>query len=430
MPDYNTSAVPDGVTQGLDQIARMYQNGKIADSIVRVNPEMLQMLGMSKEQFGSMSSGDRSSTITGAITALGVKTQQIQLQQQQAAALAAQRSAAGRAALNDFVANDPGDVGQPAPAAPAPAATGTPGQITPGIYLPPPSAVAPQTNPAGFVLPQPSGTPAPAGLPPGAAAMLPQPGAGAAPATLSPGAMATLPQPSTGQRFLRVMAKAGMIGDPNADKVLNTIDRFDPSRFSPGPSQFDTQDLGNGFKAVTKRGSKEFQIISSGGNQVQIQTATDAQGNPYSFVSDPKTGKTTVLPPSQSARNNQQDMSAVVEGEKALQGIDGLIGKYNNQLANSKKSKSDLGYEPPAAPDPGVLTELKSRRSMISDAMTKASGGSSPATTSAAAAGAPPAAVQALMARAQQAIASGKDPVAVKALLAKKLKEAGYTGTQ
>ena len=42
--EFDTAAVPNAVNQGVDQYVRDYQNGKIADSIVRVNPEMLQML--------------------------------------------------------------------------------------------------------------------------------------------------------------------------------------------------------------------------------------------------------------------------------------------------------------------------------------------------------------------------------------------------
>lgn len=84
MPDYDTQSLAAGVSDGLDQAARSYQNGKIADSIVRVNPEMLQMIGMDKNQFGGLSAGDKSSAITGAITAIGIKSRQAQAQAQAA----------------------------------------------------------------------------------------------------------------------------------------------------------------------------------------------------------------------------------------------------------------------------------------------------------------------------------------------------------
>lgn len=436
MPDYNTAAIPDGVSQGLDQISRQYANGKIADNIVRVNPEMLSMLNMSKEQFGSMSSSDRSSAITGAITALGVKSQQIQVQQQQAAADAAARSAAGRANLNNFIANDDGTTPAPTPAPgslPAPAPAPAPGgQITPGIPLPPQSAAAPAPAPpnvAGFRFPAPA--PAqPLAPPPN----LPQPSALAPAApTPAPGSLPA-PAPSQGQRFLKAMAQSGMVGDPNADRVLQTLDRFDPNRFAPGPSQFDTQDIAGmpGAKLVSKRGSKDFKVVYANGGMANLTPVIGADGNPTGqmmFMRPDGKGGTVINPPDTS-KSTQEGMQTVVEGEKALQGIDTAIGKYNNQLAASKKTKDDLGYEPPAAPDPSILQELTDRRATVRNAMSKAAGSGSANTAAPAANGGNQAAAQVLIQRASQAIAQGKDPVATKALLAKKLQALGAAAPQ
>lgn len=415
--DYDTTSIPNGVTQGLDQISRDYQNGKIADSIVRVNPEMLSMLGMGKEQFGSLSAQDRSSAVTGAITSIGVKAKQLQLQQQQqqltaeqAAMLRQQAITAGTAGVNADLSGmlgAPDANAAPPPALPAPG--GSRAQITPGIPLPPPQASAP----------------APGGLPPGAAAMLPPPGAGSAPAGLPPGAAAMLPapQPNFRRALIQSGAKNGLIGTPEFDKTLAAAERFDPGRFADtSPSQFDTQDLGNGFKAVTKRGSKEFQIVSSGGQPVQIENATDAQGNSYAFVTDPKTGKMTVLPPTQASKNNEVDIDAMSRAETALQGIDKQINSFQNKVA---MNKSDPKTYP--APDPAQLSDLMQRRGLIRDAMTRASGSGAGA---AAAPGQVPPAAKALMDRAQQAVSAGKDPAAVKALLAQKLKAMGYTAPQ
>lgn len=81
--EYDTTSLANGVSRGLDRYERSFQNGKIADNIVKVNPEMLQMLGMSKEQFGGLSAEDKTSAVTGTITALGVKRQQQEAQAQE-----------------------------------------------------------------------------------------------------------------------------------------------------------------------------------------------------------------------------------------------------------------------------------------------------------------------------------------------------------
>lgn len=422
MPDYDTSAIPAGVSQGLDDITRTYQNGKIADSIVRVNPEILAGLQMSKEQFGGMSAADRSSAVTGAITSIGIKAKQLQLQQQQAQIAAAARVTAGTAGVNNDLSTllTQPNAPQAAPAPVLPQPGGQPAQITPGIPLPPAASPAPLIAP-GLL---PPGAGAPAAQPGITAAMLNSlPPASAAP-TMAPG---ILPQPSPNfrQALIQSGANNGMIGTPEFDKTLAAAERFDPGRFADNnPSQFDTQDLGNGFKAVTKRGSKEFQIVSSGGQQVQIQNATDAQGNAYGFVTDPKTGKVTILPPTQGSKNNEADMDAMTRAETSLQGIDKQIRSYQNQVT---LNKSDPKTYP--LPDPDTLTDLQQRRGLIRAAMTKAAQPGAASAVASSGAAVPPAA-KALMDRAQAAIQSGKDPSAVKALLAQKLKAIGFAPAQ
>lgn len=76
-----------GLNQAFANIANIisekkkeYQNGKIADSIVRANPEVLQALGQSPEQFGSLSAKDKSAAVAGAITADTIRKSQLQAQ--------------------------------------------------------------------------------------------------------------------------------------------------------------------------------------------------------------------------------------------------------------------------------------------------------------------------------------------------------------
>lgn len=226
MADYNTSAVPDGVTQGLDQISRDYQNGKIADSIVRINPEMLQMLNMPKEQFGSMSAQDRSSAVMGAITGIGIKVKQAQSQalQQRMAAQAADSQA--QAAQRQQQAEDDAATGRAANRFAHPPTR----QITPGIYVPVNPAPTQPIQPAdGFGM----------SLSPGAQATLPQPGSGAAPAALSPDAAATLP--TMQDRYNAALSTPG-IGGRNLAPLLKQLGMMAPAYSeTPGgtPMQFD-----------------------------------------------------------------------------------------------------------------------------------------------------------------------------------------------
>lgn len=226
MTDYNTGAVPDGVSQGLEQMDRVYKNGKIADSIVKVNPGMLDALGMSPPQFGSLSASDRASAVTGAITAMGMKQQQQQMamQQQRMAAQAADSQA--QAQQRQQQAEDDAATGRAANAF----VHATPGQITPGIPLPPASG-APGAPPANLPPLQPSGGFG-MSLSPAAAATLPPAGAAYAPATLSPGAAAMLP--TLADRYNAALGTPG-IGGRNLAPLLKQLGMLAPA-FDSNPN--------------------------------------------------------------------------------------------------------------------------------------------------------------------------------------------------
>lgn len=65
----------NGVTQGAEDWAKTMANGKIADSIVKTNPEMLNALGMDPDQFAGMSAASKTATVTGYFQAQGAKQQ-------------------------------------------------------------------------------------------------------------------------------------------------------------------------------------------------------------------------------------------------------------------------------------------------------------------------------------------------------------------
>ncbi len=285
MPDYDTTSLANGVGQGLDQFARDYQNGKIADSIVRVNPEMLQMLGMSKEQFGAQSAQDRTAAISGAITAMGIKRQQQEQQQRDlelqnqsntiAANLDLRRrmtnfNAAAAAALNepsDPQAAPPGaaPIGDPA-AQPGIAATlrsmgvnmapqGVQPPLAPPVTQPSPIAGALQRQ--GMLQPPPAN-----------------------PNSLS----------GSAKKVLTAAFQEGVMGVPGADETMKILAKNDPTRFgrlaSEQPPSGWRSPSGHDYVWHDKTLMRDDPTPSMDGNAVP---------DGYEPFVDPQTGKTTLV---------------------------------------------------------------------------------------------------------------------------------------
>ena len=70
MAEFNWFEAVRGMKERHD---REYQNGKIADSIVKTNPEILEHLGMSDTQFYGQSAKDKAASIQGVLEGVGYK---------------------------------------------------------------------------------------------------------------------------------------------------------------------------------------------------------------------------------------------------------------------------------------------------------------------------------------------------------------------
>lgn len=444
MPDYDTSAVPNGVKEGLDQISRTYANGKIADNIVRVNPEMLSMLQMGKEEFGSLSSADKSSAITGAITAIGLRQQQaqaksadIQAQLQQMNLLGAQRGAAGRAGFNADV-NDllapPASAAAPdsagAAPAPAPAPGMTPEQL--GSVMPP--GQSPTNSPSRGLFFQPQAAqPAPGMTPQMLNSVMP-PGAPAAPQPMTP-AMLSPFKPRVGpQDILRIAAKNNMVGDPQVDKVLGTMERFDPERFAARDQPPTTWTSKSGNNYVVYHNT----IMADKGKVDLADLGPPPAG--YEFGPPDAKGNIRIVKTAKALPESFNKTMDTIGGDIAT--AQSNLDQSDKQLEQQYKGETAADVR---AREQRILTKAQQRGKFTvdryftggymnadqRDAHYTELGITPPAPAAAATApagnGNTPPAVQAELAAAQAAIAKGKDPVAVKALLARKLKTMGYT---
>jgi hypothetical protein len=80
--DQSGQIFAQGTTRGLDNLFAGYQkmreqkkrevdNGKIAESIVRSNPEFLQALGMHPDEFAGLSAKDKSNSVQGVLEGVG-----------------------------------------------------------------------------------------------------------------------------------------------------------------------------------------------------------------------------------------------------------------------------------------------------------------------------------------------------------------------
>ncbi len=71
----------------IDAYAQLYQNAKVADAMVKANPDLVQRMGFqSPSQFSSLSAQDKIAATTGYIKNLGFQQGMAQMQEQAARA--------------------------------------------------------------------------------------------------------------------------------------------------------------------------------------------------------------------------------------------------------------------------------------------------------------------------------------------------------
>jgi hypothetical protein len=74
------AALARGVEERTAQAKRTLQNGKIADSFAKTNPEVYQLLGMTPDEFHAQSAEEKSAAVTGMMQGLGAKQMLAHLQ--------------------------------------------------------------------------------------------------------------------------------------------------------------------------------------------------------------------------------------------------------------------------------------------------------------------------------------------------------------
>ena len=87
MPDYNPGLLYQGVQNTLDKYDQLTQNAKVADAMVKANPDLVQRMGFdSPEHFQSLSAQDKIAATTGYIKNQGAQEMMARLQDYQAQA--------------------------------------------------------------------------------------------------------------------------------------------------------------------------------------------------------------------------------------------------------------------------------------------------------------------------------------------------------
>lgn len=407
------SDLGEGAQNLSDQFAKIYQNGKIADQIVKTNPEVLQSLGMTPEQFGAMSARDRSTAVTGFIQGQGVKQQQTVFQAQQRQA---QEQQGDQTILQQLLQQS----GQPAGTA-DPSALGsgvsamTPAgfkMLTEGRFnAMADNATQPVTAPVNMdgVTALLGGTPPPDGST-----------ATAQPALDSNMLMTLARRAGMSPQDAMVLARGGLY-NAKAEKDLRT---------GSNPEQIDTFQLPNNQTAVALRGSKQLQILTDPQTGLQVEQVPDAAGNMHAIVRNPKTGAPLFVPAANTAQATKVNMDTMVEAEKATRSIDDDIQTWQAQKADAAKDPKKK------APDPAVLDDLQKRRARLQNALDAGQPSAADVIPKQPAAGAAPAAaapaavppnVKAEYDAANKALAEGRDPAVVRARLAQRLKALGFT---
>lgn len=160
-------------------------------------------------------------------------------------------------------------------------------------------------------------------------------------------------------------------------------------------------------------------------DRAPIDTAGMVAPEGYELLSNGRGGVQALRKPSAAAAQ-KLNVDTMVEGEKALQGLDDNIAAWTKQAARAKDDPKV------AAPDPKVLAGLNKRRARLQQMLEGSDEGEAGAPASGKGAAADtadstPPEVQALMAEANAAIAKGADKNKVKARLAAKLKEKGFS---
>lgn len=197
-------------------------------------------------------------------------------------------------------------------------------------------------------------------------------------------------------------------------------------RSATNPTQIDQFDLPYGAKGVSVRGSKDLKVLTDPTAPVQTEEVADAAGNMHTIVRNTKSGAAVFVPGARTAENQKMNVSALVEGEKALRAIDDDIDAWHSQQTNSQDKNRNT-----KAPDPAKLKDLQTRRDRLQSALDQHAATAEPSAPPAAAAKPAtaqqlPPEIQSLYDQANAAIAKGKDPAAVRQLLDTKLKEKGW----
>lgn len=100
------SAVPASVQASLDAFDQLHQNGKIADAMVKANPNMLQGMGyQSPEQFMAQSARDKIAATTGYFKAQGAQEAMMKAQDYQAQMQQRQQQVTDDQSVGEFLGN-------------------------------------------------------------------------------------------------------------------------------------------------------------------------------------------------------------------------------------------------------------------------------------------------------------------------------------
>lgn len=328
--DYDTTSLANGVQAGLAQQAKLYQNGKIADSFVKVNPEALAALGMSPEAFGSLSASDRSSAVTGYISAQAQKGQNQLLEARKADLLAQAQQRQDAAAEDQAV-----------------------GASTARFVS------APQ-NPQSVVTPQ------------MLAGFMPQGPQRDATLAITPDQLrqAGVNVPSIADRMNNALLTPGMGGKTLAPVIKNlTLLKTLYSGAGDGKTPVDTYDFPNGLKGYSLRGSKEVHWVDAQGTTLEAEPIYDAVTGEDTGQKGMRgaNGKLIMLKPTNTASAAKMAAHTANELDTKIGKIDDDIEAWNTSLKNYQANPDDPKNYP--QPDPAKLKVLKQRRAMISQYM-------------------------------------------------------------
>lgn len=319
------TGLADTITKINQDYERDNANGKIADQIVKVNPELLQSMGMTPAQFTGMAAKDKHLAVLGHIQGTAMKQGAAQaaaaLAHQQASTqdLLAQGQERTQSASQDAALGDA--INRMAQASGQQKVAGQAGQVT-----------ADSVN-------QFAGT----GMP----GMQPPPGI--SPESFAPQQLAGAPLADAVDRMvqgdpsLAALSTRG-IGGRNAMRLLAETDRMQQLGTKVGSVPM-VHDLPGGYVGFTLPGTKNFEVKPKldGPQEIVINGhhySSDGKGG-WKPLSEPK-------PPSQGLED-QRAMKAAAERFKLLQGIDTEMGYAQRKLdANATEQDPKKKLSPAA----------------------------------------------------------------------------------